>query len=105
MPQAPMLDVEQRRAGYDRSLQLRRQRAEVKRRLTAGELDLYGAFELDEAGGMKVRDLLRALPGVGQRRADRLMQTAGVHPARTVAQLGPRQKNALVGGAHSLKKG
>jgi hypothetical protein len=29
-------------------------------------LDLVGALERDEAQGMKVRDLLRALPNVGE---------------------------------------
>jgi hypothetical protein len=94
--QPPALDSRQRRAGYDRSLELRRSRVELKRQLSVGQLDLVEAFYRDEAQGMKVHDLLRALPKVGYAIAASWLERAGINPARHIAQLGRRQQEALL---------
>ena len=67
------LTPEQRAAALDKAFKARQARAEVKTELKAGRTTLSAV--LDRAGSdealskMKVHDLLRSLPGVGDRRA------------------------------------
>lgn len=96
IPPTPVLDSSQRRAGYDRSLRLRRARAVVKASLMAGDILLVEALELEETQQMKVRQLLLALPGVGQRKSEKLLAAAGINPARSVARMGPLQRLSLL---------
>lgn len=104
MPTPPRLTNEQRRAAYEKALELRRQRAELKRWL-AGEgagpewrvNRLADAFTEDRAQGMKVYDLLVSLPGIGRTKALKLLSEAGFkHPEKTtVRATGPRQRERL----------
>lgn len=97
MPQAPTLSADQRRAAYERSLELRRNRAELKQSLAAGELTLDSAWRLwpEITAGMKVCDLLTALPGVGPAKAKALLEKAGIPEKNTVRACGPRQTEKL----------
>jgi hypothetical protein len=88
----PELTAEQRREAAAKSLELRRARAQTKRLLAAGSWTLAAVFELrDEAQGMKVIDLLMALPGIGMRKALALLQQAGIPSHNTVRACGPKQ--------------
>ena len=83
-------------AGRAKSLATRQAQAEVKRQLSAGTTD-FGTAWFSEAGrGMKVRALLLALPGVGQRKADSLLKLAGIDSTRRVRQVGPVQFSKLI---------
>ena len=104
VPVAPHLDDEQRRAGYDRALRLRRQRADLKQLLKHGSIELPVALDYEEAQGMKVFDLLKSLPGYGQRRVEKLLDSLGIAQGRTVAQLGPRQLEAILASLSPLEE-
>lgn len=103
MPTPPPLDAERRRQAYDASLALRRRRAEIKRTLSedAEPLSLLAAYwqSSTDTQGMKVNDLLRALPGVGPKLARTIMLAAGIPPEqvdkKTVRSTGPKQTEAL----------
>ena len=96
MPTPPVLDAEKRTEGFQRSLALRRLRAEFKTQLNReGVSYLMDHWGMDVIQGMRVFDLLRALPGVGPARAQRIMAAAGIELRRTVARLGPRQRDRL----------
>jgi ribosomal protein S13 len=45
---------------------------------------------------MKVHDLLRSLPGVGERRATALMEEFGIAASRRIKGLGVHQRAALL---------
>lgn len=99
MPQAPVLSQEQRAVAFKRSLELRRERAGIKRwLLESGELAKQ-RFEIaltsEAVRGMKVIDLLQALPGIGKIKADRILERSRIPAKNTVRACGPRQIDRL----------
>jgi hypothetical protein len=98
VPTPPRLTNEQRRQAFEKALKLRQDRANIKRWLHAMPGDLRAVWELEEAvQGMKVYDLLTALPHIGRGRALALLEQAGFnHPEKTtVRATGPRQRERL----------
>lgn len=94
----PELDPEHRREGARRALERRRERAEVKARLKAGELSLGEvlALEEDAVRSLRVAELLASLPGVGPITATALLEELGIAPSRRVRGLGARQRERLL---------
>ena len=96
----PTFTEEERAAARDKAMAHRRRRSELKASLKAGEVtfsDVLVLAETDEAvASMLVVDVLRALPGMGERRTEVLMKQVRLHPRRRVRGLGPRQREALV---------
>lgn len=94
------LTPEQRAAALDKAFKARQARAEVKTELKSGRTSLSAV--LDRAGSdealskMKVHDLLRSLPGVGNRRASALMEEIGIAASRRLKGLGVHQRAALL---------
>jgi guanylate kinase len=74
----------------------RRERAEIKRALANEELSIFDVINdgRESIARMKIRELLDAAPGVGERRAFTIMEKAGISQSRRIAGLG----------AHQLKK-
>lgn len=99
MPTPPALTDEQRRAAYEKALELRRNRAALKDQIgasTSPRATVIGVvFDFDIVQGMKVYDLLTALPGVGPKTARRWLATAGIATKNTVRACGPRQVERL----------
>lgn len=98
MPTPPALTNEQRRQAYEKALQLRRLRKALKQELGAGGELTFGQVWIHQAAqGMKVLDLLAALPRMGKPSALKLMEQAGFkHPEKTtVRATGPRQREKL----------
>lgn len=98
---APTLTNDQRRQGAAKSLATRQLRREVKATLGYAERGarasaLRWAFQEAAAQGMRVRSLLLALPHVGPKRADAMLTKAGIDPSRTVARIGPKQRERLL---------
>ncbi|EKU47936.1 hypothetical protein C272_06865 [Brevibacterium casei S18] len=91
---------QQRSAALDKAFKARQVRAEVKAALKSGETDLAAVLQKagkDEAlAKMRVLDLLRSLPGVGDRRAEAAMEEVGIASSRRIKGLGVHQKNALL---------
>lgn len=94
------LTPEQRAAALDKAFKARQARAEVKTELKAGRTSLSAVLDRsgsDEAlSKMKVHDLLRSLPGVGDRRASALMEEIGIAASRRLKGLGVHQRAALL---------
>ena len=94
------LTPQQRSAALDKAFKARQARAEVKSALKTGDTDLAAVLKKaadDEAlAKMRVLDLLRALLGVGDRRAEAAMEEVGIATSRRIKGLGVHQKTALL---------
>lgn len=95
----PLTESERSRA-REKATAARAVRAEVKARLKRGEITVGEVIHTrsgEEAiGRLKVLDLLRALPGIGEVRAQAIMDEVGIALTRRVRGLGIHQKKALV---------
>lgn len=99
MTDPPALSPEQRAVALERAAEARRVRAEVRRALGSGETGLAEVLEQahdDLIGGIKVKALLTALPGLGKVKSRRLMEQLGISENRRLRGLGIRQKRALL---------
>jgi hypothetical protein len=98
----PPLDDDARRRAALSAIEARRRRADWKVRIAAGEArlaDLLSASDHDAAlAGMRVTDALGALPGVGPRGVERILEQCRIAPSRRLRGLGPNQRSALVAG-------
>lgn len=96
----PELTDEQRADALVKATAVRSARRVFKEKLAEGEMTLAQAIERakdDEAlAGIRVHDLLQCLPGVGPKRALRLMDDIGISHARRVRGLGVHQAEALL---------
>ncbi|WP_062073108.1 integration host factor, actinobacterial type [Demequina sediminicola] len=96
----PELSDEQRAAALVKATAVRSARRVFKEKLTQGEMTLESAIstaKADEAlAGIRVRDLLQCLPGIGPKRADTAMEEIGISPARRIRGLGAHQVDALI---------
>lgn len=88
-----------RRAALAKAAEVRRERAELRTQLKAGDIsltDLLGRVEDDVVGKMKVLAVLESLPGVGKVKARRTMEQIGISESRRVRGLGTRQRSQLL---------
>ena len=94
----PPLTPEDRAAALEKAARARRERAEALAELTKGTLAIAEVLEGSEPRlhKAKVHRVLRALPGIGAVRADRLMAGARIDPKRRIQGLGPVQRKALL---------
>ena len=99
----PHLDDDARRRALLTAAESRRERAGWKARLadgSAGLAELLAAAEQSQAvAGMRVADALGALPGVGPRGVERILESCGIAPSRRLRGLGARQREALLAGS------
>lgn len=95
----PTLTPEQLQGARAAATAARRARAALKEQLRSGELTLSAALALaadDEVlAHVKVVDLLKALPRVGEKRATRTMEQLQIAPNRRIRGLGRHQIAAL----------
>jgi len=95
----PTLTPEQLSAARDRATQARRARAELKTKVRSGQITLSEG--LDEAladdtlSHIKVVDLLKCMPRVGDKRAAEIMERLDIAPNRRVRGLGRHQLDDL----------
>lgn len=96
----PELTDEQRAAALVKATAVRSARRVFKEELTRGEMNLAEAIrraKADEAlAGIRVRDLLQCLPGIGPKRAQQVMEEIGISLARRIRGLGQHQVEALL---------
>jgi len=95
----PELTDEQRAAALAKAAEARRVRAEVRQALRNGELTLSDVLERageELLGGIKVKAILTAIPGLGKVKSYRLMDELGISENRRLRGLGPNQKEALL---------
>ncbi len=93
----PRLSIEQRRAALEKAKLSRQERAEVKRLITLGEMNIFDAINdpRESIRRMKVIELLSALPGVGKARATLIMERRNISASRRIGGLGHLQLKAL----------
>jgi guanylate kinase len=86
-----------RAAAVKAGVEARRARAEVKRRISAGEISIFDAINDQQPSiqRMKVSELLGSVRGIGERRVFLLMEKIGIAKTRRIAGLGQHQLMAL----------
>lgn len=95
----PQLTTEQLEAARAAATEARRRRADLKSKVRAGDLSLAAALETassdDVLAHVKVVDLLKALPRVGEKRAGLVMERLEIAPNRRIRGLGRHQVAGL----------
>jgi hypothetical protein len=94
----PTLTNDDRDAARQKAILARQARSAVRASLKAGTLTLVQVLNRSDTvvGRMPVRQLLTALPGIGQVRATRSMNALGIPEGRRVQGLGPAQRAKLL---------
>lgn len=88
---APERTLAQRYRALDRANEVRVYRADLKRRIAAGETPLSDALADEMCATMRVVDLLLVVPKVGRVKADRVLRRAHISPSKRVRGLTDRQ--------------
>lgn len=99
MGDPPQLTPEQRAAALAKAAEARRVRAEMREALRSGEMTLADALDRsgdDLLGGIKVKAVLTALPGLGKVKSHRLMEQLSIAENRRLRGLGRKQREALL---------
>jgi hypothetical protein len=93
----PKLSDSERAAALRRATEYRRRRAEFKARIKEGKLSWIIALDSDDEAikRMRIRELVAALPGFGEIRADAVLERAGISGQRRVQGLGKMQRESL----------
>jgi predicted flap endonuclease-1-like 5' DNA nuclease len=95
----PPLTPDERAAALEKGTRMRKERAEVKASLKKGAVSLSEVLKdaktSDVTGKIKVSDLLKSMPGVGEVRARQLMEQIGIAETRRARGLGAQQYAAL----------
>ncbi len=94
----PKLTPEQRKAGLEKALKLRRERAELKKNLKRGKISLKEVLEMSgqTVERIKAKDILTSLPGVGKIKAGKIMNEVKIAVSRRVKGLGVRQTKEIL---------
>ena len=94
----PKLTDDQRREALKKAVESRTAQARVKKQLKDGTLKVSDvlAMEDEHIKRLKVSSLLKAIPGVGEARAEAFMAKHHISKSRRIAGLGKHQKAALV---------
>ena len=89
---------EQRAAGLEKARLVRAQRSELTNKLAMGVMSPLEALDkVDDPliGKMKVISFIKALPGYGKVKAEKLMTELGISESRRLQGLGTKQMAAL----------
>jgi hypothetical protein len=99
MPEPPRLSPQQRADALAKAAEARRVRAGIREALRTGAMtvaDVLDRSDEELVGGMKVKAVLTAVPGLGKIKSFRLMERLGIADNRRVRGLGDRQRKALL---------
>jgi ribosomal protein L9 len=94
----PELTAEQRKAALEKAARIRKERADIKKKLKTGDLkvgDILNKTSDEIYGKMTVKSVIESVPGVGKLRAAKIMEEIGISPSRRIKGLGPKQVQAL----------
>lgn len=86
---------EERARNLRAACRVRHERSLLLARIRSGEVGVTEALADPVAQRMRVTTFLRAIPGVGPKRAELVMRTVGIAPNRRVFGLGARQLREL----------
>lgn len=98
---APELTKEQRLENLEKAKQMRKARADIRCDLTNGTISAADVINRAKAGdkaasGLRVKQLINALPTYGFKRTRALMHKLGIAENKRVAGLGVHQTAALL---------
>ncbi len=92
---------EERIANLEKAMQMRKERAEIRKALTDGKTNVVEIITLGRNGkkayaGMRVMQMIKALPGYGMKKAQAIMKDLGIAESKRVGGLGKNQATALI---------
>jgi hypothetical protein len=95
----PQRSADQRLAALEQANRVRTARAHLKRCLRTDPEDARRVIANPSIDyrGMLLRDLLTALPRMGEMKVDRWMFSSMIHHRRTIGGLSSRQREAAIG--------
>ncbi len=99
MGNPPKLTADQRAAALAKAARARRARADLREELGSGRttlVDVLARSGDDLVGGIKVKAIITAIPGLGKVKASRLMDEIGISENRRLRGLGRKQREALL---------
>lgn len=104
----PELTEEQRQANLEKAMKLRKERAELRSQLKSGVLSVCDLINLAERGdkaaaGMRVKQMISAVPGYGFSKTQSLMHQLRIADNRRVGGLGVNQAQALIAKLDGVK--
>ena len=81
----------------EKAVAARRERAALKAALAAGEINIFDVINdgRESIQRMRIRELLDAAPGIGERRAFTIMEKTGISQGRRISGLGIHQLRKL----------
>lgn len=91
----PTFTPEQRAENLRRAIASRQERAKLLDQVRSGEIAFSDALADDRFAPVNVRTLLLAVPGIGQAKANAIMEDAGVPANRRIRGLGHRQAERI----------
>lgn len=96
----PKITDEQRRASLEKAKAVRKARAEIREWVSEGRIGASAVIDMADEGneaaaGMRVRSLVKAHPGYGDAKTDKLLEELGIPEGRRVRGLGRLQREAL----------
>ena len=94
----PNLTTQERRDALKAAVAARRSRAAFKEEIKVGKKSWRDAFSAQDESikKMRVRELIESLPGVGEVRAQNILEKAGISPTRRVGGVGRSQYEKLL---------
>ena len=95
----PKISEEDRKKALEKAQKVRKERAALREEMKAGKLAMKDVIDRkgeDIVGGMRVKDVLESMPGIGKVRAKEIMDQIGIDENRKVKGLGTRQVAALL---------
>lgn len=101
MTSIPKLTEEQRRENLEKAVRARRRRSAILKQVSSGELTVADVISIadggdDDVARMRVFTLIKAVPGYGFAKTQRLMRRIGISESRRIRGLGPRQRAEVI---------
>jgi hypothetical protein len=95
---APERTSQERLSALEEANRVRFARANAKRDLKSGELDIYDLLmdPSEELKGAKVEEMLLAMRGMGRVKVTRVMREAGISRSKTLVGLTHGQRDRLI---------
>lgn len=95
---APQRTIKERHSALEEANRIRFARADVKRQLKSGELDMYELLmdPSEELKGAKAQEMLLAMRGMGRIKVNRVLREAGISTSKTLVGLTHGQRDRLI---------
>lgn len=92
----PLMSNEERFGASQKAIETRKARMRLKREMKDGELSVAAAIELPVMQRMKVFEFIRAIPGIGPKRAKEFMLSNSIADNRRVGGLSKHRRSQII---------